>query len=165
MRAFTEEEVRRLLEKAAGDREMATVVALLLVTGVRRSELLGLAWDCVDLDAGTVTVKRVVLEVEGGADSSRAAKDTGRLAYPQSPAACYRSLAGAKGSGSPNRPRLGQRLPSRSVLLLPRLGRRADGADDHDVTPAAAPAPGANHRSPANARLATYCRDASDSFR
>jgi integrase len=43
---------------------MTAVVSLLLVTGLRRSELLGLAWDCVDLDAGTITIRRVVIEVE-----------------------------------------------------------------------------------------------------
>ena len=64
VRAFTEEEIRRLLAVSERDREMTTVVGLLLVTGIRRSELLGLAWDCVDLDAGTITIKRVVLEVE-----------------------------------------------------------------------------------------------------
>jgi integrase len=45
------------------NREMNTVVSLVLVTGLRRSELFGLAWDCIDLDAGTI-VRRTVIEVE-----------------------------------------------------------------------------------------------------
>ena len=64
VRAFTEDEVKRLLAAAADDREMTVVVSLLLVTGLRRSELLGLAWDCVDLDGGTITVRRALLEVD-----------------------------------------------------------------------------------------------------
>jgi len=36
----------------------------LLITGTRRSEVLGLAWDMVDLDRGTITIKRVVIEVD-----------------------------------------------------------------------------------------------------
>jgi integrase len=64
VRAFTAAEVQRLLSAAAGDRIMTTVISLLLVTGIRRSELLGLAWDAVDLDAGTITIRRAVIQVK-----------------------------------------------------------------------------------------------------
>ena len=64
VRAFTEDEVKRLLAAAAHDREMTVIISLLLVTGLRRSELLGLCWDCVDLDAKTIAVRRAVLEVD-----------------------------------------------------------------------------------------------------
>jgi integrase len=63
VRAFTTTEVQRLLAAAAGDRGMATIVSLLLVTGIRRSELCGLCWDCVDLDAATITIRRAVIDV------------------------------------------------------------------------------------------------------
>ena len=62
-KAFTTGEVAQLLD-AAGARENYVTLATLLITGARRSELLGLALDAVDLDAGTLTIKRVVLEVE-----------------------------------------------------------------------------------------------------
>jgi integrase len=62
--AFTSTEVQRLLAAAAGDRFMNTVVSLLLVSGIRRSELCGLAWDCVDLDAATITIRRAVLKIQ-----------------------------------------------------------------------------------------------------
>jgi len=61
-RAFTADEVGRLLE-APGDRETYTILSTLLVTGIRRSELLALAMDAIDLDAGKLTVKRTVLDV------------------------------------------------------------------------------------------------------
>ena len=35
----------------------------LFVTGMRRSELVGLAFDCVDLDAGRITIRRSVVEI------------------------------------------------------------------------------------------------------
>ena len=54
-------EVQRLLDAAADDRETHTIIATLLTTGMRRSELLGLAFDALDLDAGTLGIKRVVL--------------------------------------------------------------------------------------------------------
>jgi integrase len=40
------------------------MVVTLLTTGIRRSELLGLAWDAIDFDAGTLTIRRTVLEVD-----------------------------------------------------------------------------------------------------
>ena len=63
VKSFTTDEVRRLLDAAADDRVTHTIIATLLTTGMRRSELLGLAFDALDLDAGTIAIKRVVLEV------------------------------------------------------------------------------------------------------
>ena len=64
VKAFEEDEVDRLLAIAASDRETYAIVITLLITGLRRSELLGLAWDAVDLEHVTVTIKRVVLDVD-----------------------------------------------------------------------------------------------------
>jgi integrase len=66
-RGFTAAEIERLLELASSDPEITTMLALLLITGLRRSELLGLALDAVDLDAGTVSIRRAVTEVRGKA--------------------------------------------------------------------------------------------------
>jgi integrase len=55
MRALSEEEARRLLEAAGGDRfEALYVVAV--TTGLREGELLGLRWKDVDLDRAKLTV-------------------------------------------------------------------------------------------------------------
>lgn len=64
VKAFTQDEVGRLLAAAAPDRETYIILSTLLVTGIRRSELLGLALDALDLDAGTLSIQRVVLEVD-----------------------------------------------------------------------------------------------------
>lgn len=64
VKSFTEDEVARLMTAAEPDRETYIILATLLITGVRRSELLGLAMDALDLDAGTLEIKRVVLEVD-----------------------------------------------------------------------------------------------------
>ena len=64
VRAFTEDEVGRLLAAAADNPVTHCIVATLLITGSRRSELCGLAWDMVDLDRRTIAIKRVVIEVD-----------------------------------------------------------------------------------------------------
>ncbi len=54
------EEIGPLLEAAQGDPcEAAILMALWL--GMRRSEIIGLCWDCVDEQAGTITVRRTVV--------------------------------------------------------------------------------------------------------
>jgi integrase len=64
IKAFTQDEVARLMEAAASDRVLYIMLVTLLITGARRSELLGSALDAIDLDAGTFTIKRVLLEVD-----------------------------------------------------------------------------------------------------
>ena len=66
-RGFTAAEIDRLLEIARPDPEVSAMLALLLIAGLRRSELLGLALDAIDLEAGTVSVRRAVTEVRGKA--------------------------------------------------------------------------------------------------
>jgi integrase len=66
VRAFSADQVQALLRAAAEtDPETHALAATLLATGLRRSELLGLATDSVDFDAATITVKRTVVEVRG----------------------------------------------------------------------------------------------------
>jgi integrase len=58
--AWMPEDVRTFLEVASSDR-LAGIWRLALATGLRRGELLGLTWDDLDLDEGTVRVQRQVL--------------------------------------------------------------------------------------------------------
>jgi integrase len=62
-RAFTIEEIARLLAAAEGDAELYCILALLLTTGLRRSELLGLTLEALDLEAAVLTVERTVTEI------------------------------------------------------------------------------------------------------
>jgi integrase len=66
-RGYTAAEIGRLIEVTHDDPETTAMLALLLTTGLRRSEMLGLAVDTVDLEAGTVRVRRAVTEVHGRA--------------------------------------------------------------------------------------------------
>ncbi|MCR5875704.1 site-specific integrase [Phenylobacterium sp. J426] len=64
-RGYTKAETTRVLEAASGDAVGYCALALLLTTGIRRSELLGLALDSLDLEAGTIAIRRTVTEVRG----------------------------------------------------------------------------------------------------
>jgi integrase len=65
MRPLTEEELLTFLDVAKEDRLYAAYV-LAATTGLRRGELLGLCWDCVDLEQGVITVKRQLQALKGG---------------------------------------------------------------------------------------------------
>jgi integrase len=54
---LTAEQAHKLLE-AASDDPLRSLYAVALATGLRRGELLALTWHDVDLDRGTVTVRR-----------------------------------------------------------------------------------------------------------
>lgn len=63
-RTLTPAEARVLLEAARSDRLEAGWVTM-LACGLRRCEMLGLAWEDVDLDAGTLRVCRSLVRVKG----------------------------------------------------------------------------------------------------
>lgn len=52
---LTDEQVRDFLQVSAGD-EYEIPLKVILFTGLRESEAIGLTWDCIDFKAGTVTV-------------------------------------------------------------------------------------------------------------
>ncbi len=65
IRPLDSEQVRSLFETTRGDRlEALYVVAV--TTGMRREELQGLKWDDLDLEAGTLQVRRTLSEPKGG---------------------------------------------------------------------------------------------------
>jgi len=65
MRPLTEDELLGFFEAAKEDRLFPAYV-LAATTGLRRGELLGLCWDCVDLEHGIITVKRQLLALKDG---------------------------------------------------------------------------------------------------
>lgn len=65
-RSLTPVEIRALLGALDGSRGLDAVVAMLFTSGSRVSEVLGLAWSDLDLDAGTATVRRACTYTGGG---------------------------------------------------------------------------------------------------
>lgn len=64
-RAMTNEEISAMWSVAKRDRVGSIALPLLLGTGIRKGELLGLEWSDVDLDAGTITINKSWSNVGG----------------------------------------------------------------------------------------------------
>jgi integrase len=64
MNVWSPEEARRFVEAAQGDRLFA-LWFLLLTTGLRRGEAVGLRWADLDLDRGVLSVRRTIASVDG----------------------------------------------------------------------------------------------------
>jgi len=62
--AWDDEQIRRFLVTIDGHR-WGGPIRLSTLYGLRRSELLGLMWDDIDLDARTVQINKALVEVEG----------------------------------------------------------------------------------------------------
>jgi integrase len=65
MRPLTAEQVKVLFEAAKDDRFEALYI-LAVTTGLRQGELLGLKWDHIDLEVGTLQVRRTLTTAKGG---------------------------------------------------------------------------------------------------
>lgn len=64
VQALSPEAARALLTAFAGH-ALENVVTLALATGMRQGELLGLSWEDVDLEAGTLRVRRQLQRIDG----------------------------------------------------------------------------------------------------
>jgi integrase len=85
---FSADEVGKLLTAAeTADAETFTLVTLLLSTGLRRSEVLGLAFGDIDFEAATLTVRRTVVEVAGRPVEREGGKSAAALRTISIPAA------------------------------------------------------------------------------
>ncbi len=60
IRPLSPEQARRLLEAVRGGDRLEALYVLAITTGMRQGELLGLKWEDVDLEAGTVQVRRTL---------------------------------------------------------------------------------------------------------
>lgn len=65
LRVLTAEQVDRLLEVAKGT-PLSMAILLAVATGMRRGEILALRWQDVDLEAGTISVRRALEQTRAG---------------------------------------------------------------------------------------------------
>lgn len=82
--AWTAQELRAFLREAAGHR-LFPALWLLANTGLRRSELLGLQWDDVDLDAATLSINRGLVSIGYELHESRGKTSNSRRAIDLDP--------------------------------------------------------------------------------
>jgi len=109
IKALGSEDARRLLAAAQGD-PLEALFVLLLGTGLRLGEALGLRWGDVDLEASTLHVRRALVETPGGAQSfaePKTSKSRRRVDLPGFAIAALRS----------HREKLGA-LPHPTVLVF-----------------------------------------------
>ncbi len=85
MQVWSPEEARRFVELVQNDRLYA-LWFLLLTTGMRRGEAVGLRWSDVDLDGGVLSVRRAIASVDGVALESEPKTAKGRRAIALDPA-------------------------------------------------------------------------------
>jgi integrase len=86
IRPLTPEQVKTLFEAAKGDRLEALYV-LAVTTGLRQRELFGLKWDDVDMEAGTLQVRRTLTTAKGGPVLSAPKTKSSRRTVKLSPTA------------------------------------------------------------------------------
>ena len=65
IKPLDEDATSRFLEAIKGH-QYETVFLVTLFTGMRQGEVLGLTWDCVDLDHGTITINKQIQKETGG---------------------------------------------------------------------------------------------------
>lgn len=70
IRTLTKEEVGRLLQKVRGHR-FEPVYVLAVTTGMRQGEILGLKWEDIDLESGTLRVRRTLWKGKTSAPKTR----------------------------------------------------------------------------------------------
>ncbi len=69
IRVFTKEEEKAFIEALKGDR-LEVAFKLDMVSGLRIGELLGLTWDCVDLENGIINIKQSLIRVKDRSKNS-----------------------------------------------------------------------------------------------
>src|SRR5262249_29260944 len=89
--ALSVEEVRALFAAASGHR-IEALIKLTVMIGLRRGEVLGLRWEDVDLDAGTVSVCATLKRLPGSGlvlDKPKTDRASRKVALPD---ACVKAL-------------------------------------------------------------------------
>lgn len=84
MRFWSIADARDFLTHVVGD-PLEAAFALFLTRGLRRSEVVGLCWDAVDLIGGTLSVKRTLISVDDKATESTPKTKSSRRTIPIDP--------------------------------------------------------------------------------
>ncbi|MBB2692170.1 UNVERIFIED_ORG: integrase [Rhizobium esperanzae] len=127
---MSEEEARRVFAEAVKASESGKwpgydlLVAILLTCGLRRSEVLGLAFDAVDMETGDIAIRRTVVAAKDGAPIMREdkAKTKGSLRTVRLPAELLPMLKRHKATIGAMALEWGKGYQREPLLLFPAFG-------------------------------------------
>ena len=118
---YTAEQMARLLD-AIRDDALYPLVKLTAIYGLRRSELLGLKWDSVNFDAGTLTIRHTVVKVTEVVEKDKTKNATSHRTFPLVPEVREILLA-AKASEESNRKLFGKDYTENGYIFKWEDGR------------------------------------------
>jgi integrase len=118
------EEIRALFKSTRDDRLHALFVTLALL-GLRRSEVLGLRWEDVDLGAGTMTVRHGLHRVDGKLRLMETKTARSQRTIPL-PAPVLATLKAHLTAQERERTQLGERWPSSGFVFTTPIGTPID---------------------------------------
>lgn len=81
---YTKSQIDELLEKIK-DEPLYPLIRLTALYGLRRSEALGLCWDCVNFEAETITIRRTVSKVTTVIAKDKTKNTSSRRSFPMTP--------------------------------------------------------------------------------
>ena len=81
---YTKSQIDELLAKIK-DEPLYPLVRLTALYGLRRSEALGLCWDCVNFEAETITIRRTVSRVTTIVAKDKTKNNASRRSFPMTP--------------------------------------------------------------------------------
>ncbi|MFO7172598.1 MAG: tyrosine-type recombinase/integrase [Bacillota bacterium] len=118
--ALTPEQVKRFLD-AARESRLHALFTLAVLTGMRLGELLGLRWQDVDLDKGTITVAQI-LERVGSSFRFNSPKTKASRRTFELPAACIQALRRWRREQAEERMRVGPAWAHPELVFTTTLG-------------------------------------------
>jgi integrase len=81
---YTKSQIDELLEKIKSE-PLYPLIRLTALYGPRRSEALGLCWDCVNFEAETITIRRTVSKVTTVVAKDKTKNNSSRRSFPMTP--------------------------------------------------------------------------------
>lgn len=81
---YTKSQIDELLGKIK-DEPLYPLIRLTALYGLRRSEALGLRWDCVNFEAETITIRRTVSKVTTIVEKDKTKNASSRRSFPMTP--------------------------------------------------------------------------------
>jgi len=130
IRPLSAEQARAVLTAALGHRNAARW-SVALALGLRQGEALGLAWDAVDLDAGTLTVRQALQRQAGGGLVMVPPKSRAGPRVVPMPAQLVEALRTQRAAQAAERLVAGSMWVDRGLVFATVVGKPIDPRSDH----------------------------------